>query len=370
MLWRVRTTMSDRPGSLAALAAHCGDQAVNILGLQIFPDVAGVTDELVLRAPDGWQVADVATLVESAGGLHVTVSTCTEHSLVDGPTRYLQAVSRLVAAPADLPEILARLLDAEPVKAVEEVTPGPDVIELAVGDQVVAVRRTAAFTATEHARASALGELAGELAELRAGATSRPLPASGPTPARGDTPSIRVGTVDDVPALMRMHLRCSSDSVYRRFSAPLPILNERLAARMLNGPGGALVAVMGEDVVGLATMVEGGAGTGTGTVAGTDATVEVAVLVEDAWQRRGVGTRLLATASRMARARGASDVVIRSRSDNPALLPLVFASGLRGRIKLSGDTVVVTAGVEGLRPLEVVRPQAGAGSTPWEQSPA
>ena len=52
VLFRVRTTMSDRPGSLATLARHCGEQGVNILGLQIFPGVAGVTDELVLRAPD------------------------------------------------------------------------------------------------------------------------------------------------------------------------------------------------------------------------------------------------------------------------------------------------------------------------------
>jgi hypothetical protein len=50
VLFRARTTLSDRPGSLATLARHCGQQGVNILGLQIFPGVEGVTDELVLRA--------------------------------------------------------------------------------------------------------------------------------------------------------------------------------------------------------------------------------------------------------------------------------------------------------------------------------
>ena len=49
VLFRARTTLSDRPGSLATLARHCGEQGVNILGLQIFPGVEGVTDELVLR---------------------------------------------------------------------------------------------------------------------------------------------------------------------------------------------------------------------------------------------------------------------------------------------------------------------------------
>jgi len=34
-LWRVRCTLPDRPGALAALARECGASRVNILGLQI-----------------------------------------------------------------------------------------------------------------------------------------------------------------------------------------------------------------------------------------------------------------------------------------------------------------------------------------------
>jgi hypothetical protein len=34
-------------------------------------------------------------------------------------------------------------------------------------------------------------------------------------------------------------------------------------------------------------------------------------------------------------------------------MSLAFASGLRARIRLDGDTVVVTVGVDGLRPLAV-----------------
>ncbi len=68
MLWRVRTTLPDRPGSLATLARRCGERSVNILGLQIFPGVHGVTDELVLATPDGWTLAEVAEMVEDAGG--------------------------------------------------------------------------------------------------------------------------------------------------------------------------------------------------------------------------------------------------------------------------------------------------------------
>ena len=68
MLWRVRTTLPDRPGSLAVLAQHCGEAGVNILGLQIFPGVDSVTDELVIRTPEDWGVAEIAELIERASG--------------------------------------------------------------------------------------------------------------------------------------------------------------------------------------------------------------------------------------------------------------------------------------------------------------
>ena len=67
MLWRVRTTLPDRPGALAVLAQNCGAAGGNILGLQIFPGVEAVTDELVLRTPDDWGVPESAELIEASG---------------------------------------------------------------------------------------------------------------------------------------------------------------------------------------------------------------------------------------------------------------------------------------------------------------
>ncbi|NUS49966.1 MAG: hypothetical protein HOQ22_02865, partial [Nocardioidaceae bacterium] len=51
---------------------------------------------------------------------------------------------------------------------------------------------------------------------------------------------------------------------------------------------------------------------------------------------------------------GAHEVVLRGRTHNPALMSLAFASGLRARIRLDGDHVVVTVGVHGLQPLTLV----------------
>ena len=86
----------------------------------------------------------------------------------------------------------------------------------------------------------------------------------------------------------------------------------------------------------------------------------MSLLVEDGWQRRGLGTQLLSGAARLARGQGAAEVVLRSRTHNPSLMSLAFASGLRARIRLDGDTVVVTVGVESLKPLTLV-PESRAG---------
>jgi len=311
MLWRVRTTLEDRPGALATLARHCGERGANILGLQIFPDVGGVTDELVLRAPDHWALADVAGLIATAGGTAVTVVPCSEHALVDGPTRYLQAVLQLVRTPYDLPQIQDWLLAAG-----TEPTP------------------------TEQARAAAFAEVAEELLALHEG--RRALPVAAPvTPAGPDgPPQVRLARLDDAAALGAMHQRCSADTIYRRYATPLPRMDDRLARRLLTGESGSVVAETGGQIVGAATV---------GAV--EDGVAEVALLVEDGWQRRGVGIRLLATAARLARSRGAVDVVLRSRTHNAALTALAVGSGMRARIRLEGDTVVVTVGVEGLKPL-------------------
>ncbi len=352
MLWRVRTTLSDRPGSLAALALHCGEQGVNILGLQIFPGIGGVTDELVLRAPATWGTGDVAALVEGAGGERVSVAACTEHALVDGPIHYLNALRRVAHDPSVLPEMLARLLDAEPVTARADAAS----IRCSTASRSRSVR--SACTCAGRRRSpppSTPGPSAfAEIADVLLAHLPEPsYDGSAPSPDASSLPQVRMASFDDTLALMRMHQRCSADSVYRRYATPLTRIDERMARRLLLAGGGALVASVGDEVVGVVSI---------GTVEAGVA--EVALLVEDGWQRRGVGTRLLSSAARLARGQGASDVVLRSHLHNPALMSLAFASGLRARIRLDGDAVVVTVGVEGLKPLAVVPaggpvPQAG-----------
>jgi GNAT superfamily N-acetyltransferase len=282
MLWRVRATLPDRPGSLAVLATECGASEVNILGFQIFPGVDLVTDELVLDTPEGWTAEAVAALVERSGGAAVSMARCTEAALADQPTRYVQAAAAVLAAPASFPDVLARLFDAEAEPATGD---GElDVLDVTVASVLVQVRRTAPFTATEHARAAAL---AGLVDDVLARATAA-APAAAPATAGSDPELVTDG--NQVTALV--------DGASVGSAAIRPALDE-------------------------------------------PDTCVLTLSVDPAWRRRGIGSRLLAEAVRLAAARQAAELVLTTHADNQAVLPMVLAAGLRGRIRMSGDRLTV-----------------------------
>jgi ribosomal protein S18 acetylase RimI-like enzyme len=308
MLWRVRTTLPDRPGSLAVLARNCGAQGVNILGLQIFPTVDGVTDELVLRTPAGWRLAEIAQLVEDSGGVSVSGAECTEQALVDQPTRFVQAARMILDQPARFPEVVAHLFDAEADPVEGNLAPVQDVMEMSVGDIAIHVRRTAPFTATEQARGAAMAGLVGDVLERQSLVDRLADDALTPGPSR------RVG------------------------SQPTP--DYRV------DDDGVAASVEGA-VVGIAMIRSEGSGM---VEPGARA---VSLRVDPAWQRRGIGTRLLNDVARVAAGRGIQEIVLTTRADNEAVLPMVLAAGLRGRIRLAAEVLTVCIPVRELKPLHV-----------------
>ena len=86
--------------------------------------------------------------------------------------------------------------------------------------------------------------------------------------------------------------------------------------------------------------------------------------VDPAWQRRGIGTRLLVDAARLADSLGATEIVLTTRADNQAVLPMVLAAGLRGRIRMAADTLTVRVPVRSLRPLQADSVRVGARAVP------
>ncbi|MGH1562932.1 GNAT family N-acetyltransferase [Mumia sp. DW29H23] len=347
LLYRVRATIKDRPGVLASLARSCGEAGINILSLQVFPSHDGVTDELVVSVGQGWTEVRVHELVVAVGGEQVSVTRCTARSLHDAPTSYLQAAARVADGRARLSEELARLLETDP----------PDVADYAGHDTITfgeeSVARAVPFSPAERARARALIDLVDTLATrpatvtARVGASRRDAPATSvPRPPRdvragrpAEGPHVRPATPEDVPLLVDLHGRCSEDTLYHRYHAPMSgVIHRRMARRLAAPVGGtAVVAEAGRVVVGHAMAVP--------LDDESPGTWELGVVVEDAWQRRGVGTSLVRHAARLARAGGADEVVLVTQPGNDAVLRTIGRAGFLARIARADNTVRITVDV-------------------------
>lgn len=348
MLWHVRALLEDRPGALASLAASCGDRLVNILGLQVFPATDGrVVDELVLHTPGGWKDVDVELLCAESGAQNVTVSPCSPHALEDQPVRYMRAAQALHDRPDLLEEQLCALLDAVPSDGSADGSAG-STLELDDDEgPVVRLFRPVAFTDSEVARASELRRLAARTMT----ALPEPLPAAAdgaaPTAREARTegpratalplsvatmlgePALRRGTPADADAVVALHERCSAQTVYRRYHAPLPRVSTRFARSLLQPAGGlSLVLTVAGDVVGLGVLADGSGGP------------ELGLMIEDGWQRRGLGSRLLRALAQEAADRGTETVTCLVQPDNDAVLPTIDRAQLRARVsRIDGLTV-------------------------------
>jgi GNAT superfamily N-acetyltransferase len=307
MLWRIRTSLADRPGALAELAARFGADEINILSLEVFTTEAGAVDELVVSTGTGWTSARLAALVSAAGCTGTTVRACQAEVLSDGPTRYLRAVLRLIDDPC------------------------------AVDDELERLQGLNEYTAAEWARADVLVEIAGRLAERAFE------PAGGPRPGDG-VPVIRPGTVADADAVVAMHERCSQEARAQRYHVPMARLSRRTARSLCAPAGGAAVlACVGDALVGMATVAPWEEpGDDLGADDGGLVVMEAAVLVEDGWQGRGLGTTLLRQAIGAARAAGADRVVCVVQQGNTAMLRTVAATRLRARVVSSGGYLTVS----------------------------
>ena len=345
-LWRIRATVDDRPGYLSVLTASLALRSVNILAVQVHTTEAGAIDDFLVDAPDALTEADLLAAVTKGRGRDAFVSRAEAQGLVDQPTRALALAGRLVHEPDTLGEALVALLDATEVRwRPDRLTGRPgygdDRMTLAdpAGGSYEVLRAVPSFTPAEYARAQALVELSG--AVLRRDDQRATL-----LLADGAELTVRQASGDDLEGVRRLHQRTSDISLQHRYLGGGGPGATRLA-RLLEptGNGRTLLALAGDRVVAMANLLtEGDLG-------------EIAILVEDDWQRRGVGTallrRLLAHAGRCRFAA----LVAHTGADNVAMLRTLRRLGA-GPADRDGALISVTLPVPGHRPVGEEAPAA------------
>jgi GNAT superfamily N-acetyltransferase len=329
MLWRIRTTLVDRPGILAEIALACGRSDVNILGMQVFPTSPRVTDEFIVSAPDGWEDVQLAELFEEAGGSHVSATRVSDDSLIDAPTRYLRGVHQVLEDGRDAEEVLRELLETEPPDVADY--RGHDVLDLTRRNgSTVRISRAIPFTAVERARAQALLSLVSD--------AGYETPLISPSP-RNHVPMVREATLADIEAVSALHERCSVETLYNRYQVPLRMpMTTRMARRLVAPDAGvALVAQVGLDVV------------GHGLLEAVDTVWTFQLLIEDAWQGHGLGTMLVKQAAGRAKSHGAARLTFITEGSNDKLLRTVGNAGFVARVERHDGNVHITVPLSAVR---------------------
>lgn len=111
-LWRARTVLKDRPGSLQKLTQSLARLDTNILSIHVHPVHGGVLDEFVLSAPGGLRESELLKALRDGGGSVPHVWPTTALAMADGQTGALSLAARIAANPEELPLAVAELLHA------------------------------------------------------------------------------------------------------------------------------------------------------------------------------------------------------------------------------------------------------------------
>lgn len=344
---RLRIDVDDTPGRLGAIAAALGRVGVNIIDVDVQAVVGRTSvDEVVVELTQPIDLPAIEHAVRGAGGRLTDITSVTEHDLRDRATNVLDAATWLVTPdgrdgpiPTRLGEAARRVVGAELgwVASTDHVGEPLDVVRhvleanapaqtdapvkrlpsaggstwwlgvpLDPSSVLVVIRRGTRFTFTETARVQALVRLSA--ASCRPRCREVPL-------ADGGSVDLRDLSVDDLPALRRLHHRCSPASVHRRYFSALPIPPERVLRALADVDGHCrigLAAAIGSEVVGMAHALPGDGGH-----------VELAFLVEDAHQRRGIGGLLFDRLRQRLVARGVDQAFALTYPDNEGMRRLM-----------------------------------------------
>ncbi|MFJ8864789.1 GNAT family N-acetyltransferase [Streptomyces sp. NPDC102473] len=343
VLWRMRTTVRDAPGTLAALCTALARHRVDILTLQTHPLADGTVDEFLLRAPAALPAQQLTREISSAGGSSTWIERADAHDLVDTPTRVLGLATRTALDAAELPLALRQLLGRCTIHSLPalsitgrptgESAPVEGVLEDTVmrlrdpsGGVITVERPYLAFTPTEFARARALVELDARLGP-RVPRSEDVL-----TLPEGNEITVRRADRDDLDAALALHGRCSERTLGLRYHGPVRDA-DRYLDHLLSPRFGRTLAVQTASgrMVALGHLLWDGDET------------EVALLVEDDWQRRGIGSELLGRLVALAVEAGCESVYAVTQAHNTGMVAAMRALSLPLDYQIEEGTLVITA---------------------------
>ncbi|MER8086825.1 GNAT family N-acetyltransferase [Streptomyces sp. NPDC058316] len=360
VLWRMRTTVRDAPGSLAALCTALARHRVDILTLQTHPLAQGTVDEFLLRAPAPLQAQQLRRAISAAGGGSTWIERADAHDLVDAPTRILSLATRTALDAAELPLALRQLLGRCTIhslpavsvtgRSTGETAPVEGMLEETVmrlrdpsGGTITVERPYLPFTPTEFARARALVELDARLGpRVPRGEHVLTLP-------EGEEITVRRADRGDLAAARAMHDRCSEQTLRMRYHGPVHDADRYLDHLLSPRFGRTLGVKTGSGrLVALGHLLWDGDET------------EVALLVEDEWQRRGIGSELLGRLVTLAIEAGCESVYAVTQASNTGMVAAMRALSLPLDYQIEEGTLVVTARLDAT-PIRSLPPYEQAG---------
>ena len=331
-LWRIRTTVPDAPGSLAALCRGLADIPVNIVSMQAHPLAEVTVDEFVVQARAGTRAQEISRAVVAAGGTEVWLEQADAHDLVDVPTRILNLATRTALDAAELPLALRQLfgrctIRSLPGEIAEDDLDGSTMrLRDPSGGTLLVTRDEPPFTPTEFARARALIELDAQLGPRVPDARDLlTLPA-------GNELTVRRADPSDRAAALALHERCSTRTLRLRYHGPVGDA-DRYLGHLLEPRYGQTLTVEAADgeLVALAHLMW------------DDGSAEIAVLVEDLWQRRGLGAELVRRLAALARDAGITEVYAVTTASNTAMVATLRRLGVPLDYQVENGTLVITA---------------------------
>lgn len=155
---------------------------------------------------------------------------------------------------------------------------------------------------------------------------------------------LKPATPKDIPIVESFMKRISRESLRMRFMVSMSEVSQNTIKELCSGnftQKGCLLAITGEDedkkVVGLSNY----------TAMGNGRSAEVAFLIEDAYQGRGIGTLLLERMAGLAAANGFVEMEAEILPENQSMINLMKDSGFQSHQVWSSDTVHMELPVNG-----------------------